>query len=345
MSGNLQTNENVPGGRQQDDAAAGGQQSQADLEKLARSNGWRPKAEFKGFGEWVDAAEYLRRNEEHLPIIKGRLKKTEEQLAAARADTAALRAEVAAGNTQLASANQAVNDIREMLTTAEERSYKRAVADLSKKMDTAIADGDQDAARAARAELESVTEEARKRAEKVATTKKTADDATQPRTDPAATAWIASDEQAWYREIPGAKGWAEQMFVDPKYKHLGVADRLAKISAEAPDVFGHKYPTYFKAAEDDDEPEKEEPEDKGAEEERVPARRAARVAQPRGTQGGARSREPTFEDLPPEAKAAYAREAKAVEDHGKAKGTGAKFTKEEYLATYKAIGGFDDWKR
>mgnify|MGYP001604278073 CR=1 FL=1 len=253
MSGNIQTNENVPGGRQQDDAAAGGQQSQVDLEKLARSNGWRPKAEFKGVGEWVDAGEYLRRNEQHLPIIKGRLKKTEEQLNAARAETAALRAEQTAMAAQVASSNQAVHDIKEMLTSAEERAYNRAVADLGKKMDTAIADGDVDGAKRAREELAAVTEEARKRAEKTATTKKTADDATQTRTDPAATAWIAADEQSWYREIRGAKGWAEQLFVDPSLKHLGVADRLKEITKLAVEEWGPRFPKHFKTADEDDE--------------------------------------------------------------------------------------------
>ena len=344
MSGNIQTNENLPGSGGGDGHVDDAQKSQTDLEKLARSNGWRPKSEFRGVGEWVDASEYLRRNEEHLPIIKGRLKKTEAELTAVRADSAAVRAELQAATAQIAESRQATLDIKEMLTTAEDRAYKRAVAELSNKMDAAITDGDVAAATAARKELETVTDAARERATKAAATKKTDSDTAQPRVDPAAKAWIAAPEQSWYREIPGAKGWAEQMFVDAKFAHLGTGDRLAKISELAPKYFSNAHPEHFKtdddgddvdtgkgrkAADSDDDPEKPQ------------TRRVAAVGAPRGAQPNRTNREPTFEDIPREDQQKYAAQAKEIEEYGKSKGRKVTFTKEEYLAGYKAAGGFD----
>lgn len=336
MSGNIQTSENLPGGGDShvDDA----QKSQTDLEKLARSNGWRPKSEFRGVGEWVDASEYLRRNEEHLPIIKGRLKKTEAELAAVRVDNAAVRAELQAAAGQIAESRQATLDIKEMLTKAEENSYKRAVAELSNKMDAAISDGDVAAATAARKELETVTDAARERATKAATTKKTDGDTAQPRVDPAAKAWIGAPEQSWYREIPGAKGWAEQMFVDAKFAHLGTGDRLAKISELAPKYFSSAHPEHFKSDDDAEDVDKTRTED---DPEKPAPRRTAAVAAPRGAQPSRTNREPTFEDIPREDQLKYQAQAKEIEEYGKSKGRKVTFTKEEYLAGYKAAGGFD----
>ena len=343
MSGNIQTNENLPGGG--DSHADEQQKSQTDLEKLARSNGWRPKSEFRGVGEWVDASEYLRRNEEHLPIIKGRLKKTEAELAAVRSDNAAVRAELAAAAGQIAESRQATLDIKEMLTTAEDRAYRRAVAELNTRMDTAIAEGDVAAATAARKELENVTDAARERAAKATVTKKTDSDAVQPRVDPAAKAWISAPEQSWYREIPGAKGWAEQMFVDAKFAHLGTGDRLAKISELAPKYFSGAHPEHFKTDDDGDDVAETAKGRKNADAENDPEkpapRRTAAVGAPRGTQPSRANREPTFEDIPREDQLKYQAQAREIEEYGKSKGRKVTFTKEEYLAGYKAAGGFD----
>lgn len=55
-------------------------QRQSD-ETRARSMGWRPKEEFRGDEtKWVDATEFVRRGEEHLPIVRAELKRTRQDL-------------------------------------------------------------------------------------------------------------------------------------------------------------------------------------------------------------------------------------------------------------------------
>lgn len=55
-------------------------QRQSD-EARARSMGWRPREEFRGDeSKWVDATEFVRRGEEHLPIVRAELKRTRQDL-------------------------------------------------------------------------------------------------------------------------------------------------------------------------------------------------------------------------------------------------------------------------
>ncbi len=67
------------------------QQAEAEqgpsVEDRAREMGWRPKEEFKGDeSRWVDAETFVDNGEKVLPIVQARLRKTEEQLEAARKD-------------------------------------------------------------------------------------------------------------------------------------------------------------------------------------------------------------------------------------------------------------------
>lgn len=56
-------------------------EAQRQAEDKARSMGWRPKDEFRGDpSKWVDAAEFNRRGEEHIPILRDRLQRTQADL-------------------------------------------------------------------------------------------------------------------------------------------------------------------------------------------------------------------------------------------------------------------------
>ena len=64
-----------------DQQAAQEVQRQAD-EAEARNIGWRPEAEYRGDpAKWVDAAEFIRRGKEHIPILRADLRRTREELA------------------------------------------------------------------------------------------------------------------------------------------------------------------------------------------------------------------------------------------------------------------------
>lgn len=55
------------------------QRQQAEVK--ARSMGWRPKEQFRGDPtKWVDAEEFVRRGEQHIPILRDRLDRTQKEL-------------------------------------------------------------------------------------------------------------------------------------------------------------------------------------------------------------------------------------------------------------------------
>lgn len=55
--------------------------AQRETETKARSMGWRPETEFRGDKtKWVDAQEFVRRGEQHLPILRDRLDRTQREL-------------------------------------------------------------------------------------------------------------------------------------------------------------------------------------------------------------------------------------------------------------------------
>lgn len=57
------------------------QQSGGNAEAEAREMGWRPKEDFKGDPDrWVDAAEFIRRGNEFLPIVRSKLERSEARV-------------------------------------------------------------------------------------------------------------------------------------------------------------------------------------------------------------------------------------------------------------------------
>jgi hypothetical protein len=77
---NQETVEEVVEQAGDEQAAQAEAQRQAD-EGKARNQGWRPKEEFRGDpAKWVDAAEFNRRGEEHIPILRANLERTRQEL-------------------------------------------------------------------------------------------------------------------------------------------------------------------------------------------------------------------------------------------------------------------------
>lgn len=333
MSGRLQTNENLPGGGadDRDDDTDGLDMS---VEARARRQGWHPESEYRGPEDrkprFLTAEQYLKRADTEIHIARANNKKLQETVARTEVEVRGLKSEIAKRDSLIEETQQAVVDIRGMLTTAEDRAYKRAREELSQKMDEAIDAGDAITAKQARKELEEVNEEARKRAAAKPPEKKKveADAGKQQGGDPDAKAWTDAPEQDWYHQSKKmnafANGFFMELYEDPKTARLSTARKLEMVSAEVRATF----PKYFEeddgaGAGDDGEPEREE----------KPQRRSA-VATPRSPSRRQQGNGKTFDDLPESAKQQYAREARAIADRAKAKGTKDTFSKEEFAGYY-----------
>lgn len=91
-------------------------------EPRAREMGWMPKDEFKGNPDlWVDADKFIERGEGHIPIMKGKIKRLEDQLAETK---------------------KTVRDFAEYHSQVEKNAYERAHKDLKAKQVEAVAEGD-----------------------------------------------------------------------------------------------------------------------------------------------------------------------------------------------------------
>lgn len=117
-----------------------GQQNQetARLEAEARRQGWKPLEEFKGNpADWVDAATFLKRGEDFLPIVRRELKNTRER-------NERLTRELGSLKTQLAEQGEVLAEVRQMARTASETAYNRAIADMKRAQREAAAAGEMD---------------------------------------------------------------------------------------------------------------------------------------------------------------------------------------------------------
>lgn len=88
-----------------------------DFEAEARVKGWRPKEEFTGKGEWVDAEAFLQRADDNLGL--------------SRAEKEQMRKRISVLESSL-----------KKLTKLEQRSYQTAMDDITGKMEAAVESGD-----------------------------------------------------------------------------------------------------------------------------------------------------------------------------------------------------------
>jgi hypothetical protein len=112
-------------GRDDDDHGSVEQSGARDFEAEAREHGWTPKEVFKGDqSRWVDAETFVKRADEVMPLLK---KKTEVQ------------------DRRIADLEKTIRQQTKLLSSAEQRSYERAVAELKEQRDDAVEAGDKKA--------------------------------------------------------------------------------------------------------------------------------------------------------------------------------------------------------
>lgn len=92
-------------------------EEQRSPEDIAYHRGWRPKDEFTGRGEWVDAPTFLEKSNTNLGLAK-------------------------AENEQLKKRNSVLEGMNKKLIRLEQSAYDNAMADIQTKMKNAVVTGD-----------------------------------------------------------------------------------------------------------------------------------------------------------------------------------------------------------
>lgn len=268
-----------------DDAA------QAAIEAEARRMGWVEKEAYRGPADnWRDAASFVQRGKEILPIVQATNKKLESAVEALRADLAA----ALAGNKELRDSIGALNEYHEENLKEQVARVKAGLLDQIKQ---AKKDGDVDR----EVELGEELQELREKEKKVSTAEKKPEAKPDPKpaakpTDPAFDEWRAKPENAWFGTDKRKTGMALVLGkeVAEEMPHLLNADSSAtpafylEVAKRVEEVFAPRQPKTDKV----------------------------NGSRPGGGKPGGGGK--TFEDLPDDAKAACARFADRVVGPNKA---------------------------
>lgn len=179
-----------------------GQQAEATPEPTAqevdaRKLGWRPETEWddSGGGTWLDAGEFVQRNE--------RLADRGDKI---------LKAEVSSLKREVLSMKQTLGEAADHLKKADARAYKKALKDLEIKADKAVEEGDTDGYRAAKGELKELEQEVKAEIPQAKKPVLTPDD------DPVFDAWLA--ENAWYDPREGGFDAEMRTFVNQQSRSV-----------------------------------------------------------------------------------------------------------------------------
>jgi hypothetical protein len=172
---------------------------------------------------------------------------------------------------ELTEVKQVLTDFREFSSRSEQRAYEKAKRELEEKRDVAVAHADTETFKATQREIDELDKQVKPKEPE----KKTE---TVPPPDPAITAWIG--ENPWFTTDAELMAYAKAQdnFLMTAKPGMSVAERLAEVKnrtkKEYPDKFGN--------------PKREQ---------------ASSVAEP-GAQTTTRKKGKTYDDLPPDAKAA-----------------------------------------
>lgn len=189
-------------------------------------------------------------------------------------------------------ARRTMGELSDFYRGAEERAYNRAKRELEGKFREKVGQADVDGADAIRREIEDLPKPPPKREAPKTETK--------PQIDPVVPAWVNAPEQAWYRDDVNMQTEAQAIHAAlmTTRPDMTIAQNLGEVRRRMALTYPEKFTNE----------RREQP---------------AAVSDPRG--GAPRKTNGrTFDDLPPEAKAAYARFAKQIPG----------YKKEQYLAAY-----------
>lgn len=236
------------------------------IEAEAKDYGWTPKDDFKGPADkWRPADEYLQWAKSSGRVPRKEFDEIRRQFPAIRKENKELK-------DKLGEVETALKEFVEFSGKAEQRAYERARKEIEGRIEAAAANADQNAARAAMAELDKLEKPQPKSEPKKANGQDV------PKVDPAIQDWL--DNNQWYTKDRTLNSYATDIFGDLERNAPGMSteERLAETKKRTMD----KFPEKFGINPDRD--------------------RASAVAEPRTA--GARRNAHSYENLPPEAKKA-----------------------------------------
>lgn len=257
-----------------------------DIIAQAKVMGWRPKDEFRGDPDkFVPPDKFVQKGLTVLPVLQENYRKLGDKFAKV--------------TDELGDVKQVLTEFREFSKSAEQRAYERAKKELETRRDEAVRSADPDTFKALDQELRDLEKSAPREPEKKEEKKQ-------------AEPTVSEDVSRWIKDNPWFEADAElkEIAIVRHGQNLqrGMSERasLEKLT----DDIKRRFPEKFDDGDDDD----------GDDEPR--RRKPAPVASPSGDRK--RTKGKTFDDLPPEAKAAYQKFAKMMPG----------YTKTEYLASY-----------
>jgi hypothetical protein len=267
----------------------------AEVEERARRMGWVPREEFRGEpGTWRDAAEFVERGTNLLPVLQQQLRAMDRRAAQAQQEFAAYREE----------STRTVAELTQMLRSADERARARQLREVEQRRAEALASGDQAAFQAADAERDSIRQAAAEAPPPVdAQAAPAAPAHARPApVAPEVVAWVQANP--WFNADPEAQRDAVALFgqIEQARPDLSLAERLALTRQKV----ARLHPQHFQ------NPRRDAPAAVGSS---TPS--APRAVNPR-----------SFDAMPAEVKQQFARYAKMLEGKGKP------LTKDEWAAAY-----------
>jgi hypothetical protein len=152
--------------------------SERDYEAEARKEGWKPKEDWTGAEEkWTDAKTFVERGENILPIVKSKLDRVEQRLAAAE------------------QANKRFGEYHKQTLAREKREHEEKIAALESKLTKAVTEGDGDTFTRTNRELNSLRQSAPEEVPDATAYNRMAE------------AWV--DANPWYRDNPKLGPYAD----------------------------------------------------------------------------------------------------------------------------------------
>jgi hypothetical protein len=137
-----------------DDLRSYDELSDAECERLAAPQGWKPLAVYRGPpGQWSTAREFLKRADAEMPILRAQNRRMTEKLASYDNEFAQLRNTLNTQATTISEQKQILVELREFSRNASEEGYKRARAELEARQDEAAANADQTTVRQTREQI------------------------------------------------------------------------------------------------------------------------------------------------------------------------------------------------
>jgi len=203
---------------------AASRENEPNIEARARTQGWRPKEEFRGDpAKWRPADEFLKAAETFMPVAIERNRALENRVEKATAEIADMK--------------QVMSDFRDFASRAEQRAYERAKAELLAKRDVAVSHADTETFKQVDreiAELDRQSTPVRREEPKRETP-------SAPKVDPAIDAWIS--ENRWFNSDPVLHNLAKALDAEFERSRPGleIADRLAAVKSEVQRRFPEKF--------------------------------------------------------------------------------------------------------